>query len=140
MLIWTCLLFIFTFNSDFKGLLVDRKVRFQFEIIPNLSHVFYFYSLNTIGSFTVLQKIGHFFFFFVLAYLLFRVYSNLKPTFVIGMGYAFLTEFVQAFFKREARVQDVMVDVMGVLAFIILYVVIKDLRRLLKRDKDARVI
>ncbi|MBP3950138.1 VanZ family protein [Bacillus suaedae] len=123
--VWTCLLFMFTFNSDFKGLLLERRIRFNFTTEPNFSHLFDFYTLSDLSNLVILQKIGHFFFFFILAFFLLRVFKRVNIVIRLGIAVAILTEWVQAFSMREARLQDVLIDVAGVLTFIVIYLVMK---------------
>lgn len=111
-IIWCFLLFIGTCTESVASVLTDFHIHLRFNSDPSwgdLGKIPRNYSKTYI-----IQKLGHFFGFFILSILMTNK-GRYKKGLIYAMGYGVLTELIQPFFFRDARVLDMVIDAAGVL-------------------------
>lgn len=108
-------------TESFQLLIRDHQVSFHLHKNPDLSSFFQF-SLTEFRSNDVLfQKAGHTLCFFILVILLTFYFQSLKNAVTISVAFAFFTEIVQLFFGRHGTLRDVMIDSIGILLFVLIF-------------------
>lgn len=117
--IYIGMLIIFTCTESLFLLITEQKLHFHFNRHPNLADFF----MNDLGSLNdityVIQKLGHFIFFFFLAMLLYWALRRWILVILISFGLAFLTEVAQLYFSRSGRLLDVLYDMAGLMVFVV---------------------
>lgn len=133
------MLYVFTCTENFKSVITDQEIHFKINHHPIFSHFFN----NDLRHFQdptyLLQKVGHFIWFFFLAMLMLWALKRLDYVIGISVGLAFLTEVAQLFFSRSGRLLDVFYDVTGLMVFIVLYLCARLVERLYRKDYLSEV-
>lgn len=119
--IWTIVMFILTCTNDVYRLR-EGEIAFSINLNPHWSDLFTLYPLSEVSR---VEFIGHFFMFFILTAILIGVFNRIVGAVVVSSLYALGTELLQPFFSRGAEGVDLLADMVGVAAFIILYGVVK---------------
>jgi|SRR5699024_5033485 len=119
--IWTIIIFAFTCVKDVYGLL-NGEIEFAFAKTPHWTNLFTLYSIDDISK---IEFVGHFFLFFILTGLLVSVCNRISNAVVIGLLYAIATELLQPLFGRGAEGADLLANIIAIIAFAILYGVVK---------------
>ena len=114
-LLWAALIIIATCNSDPRAFLFAGAVSFHIEIMPNFRDLLILSDISFESKFYLLQKIGHFLSFGVLYGLLIMWIKRPNQAFVLCAVFALFTEVLQLFFRRNGRLFDVGIDLLGVL-------------------------
>lgn len=114
-------LILFTCTENIQLLLKKQEIQFNFNPDPRFSDLLH-NDLAYLNDITyLLQKIGHFAFFFFLAVLVYWGFKKWFYVVVISATSALFTEIAQLFFSRSGRLLDVSYDLAGVLLFVLLY-------------------
>lgn len=110
--IWGIVLFVFTcaFNSKFW----ETGQIPTFHWIPNPDFHALLKTNLTLSISNIIQKVGHFSGFAVLAFLLYRCNNSVWKSFILSVTYAILTELLQLYFGRDGRIYDIVIDTAGV--------------------------
>ncbi|MCQ6558844.1 VanZ family protein [Paenibacillus mendelii] len=111
---WGIILFICTCTVDFQELIDHLSIRFVLDRNPDWNGLFMINDMDLQDPTYVIQKIGHFFGFFVLS-LIVTNRGQWKNGIYVSMGYAALTELLQLFFHRDGRIVDIFIDSAGIL-------------------------
>ncbi|MFC7395554.1 VanZ family protein [Scopulibacillus cellulosilyticus] len=116
---WALVLFILTCTENLDKLLLDHIVQFHFVTHPNFAELLIVNGDDFTNAHYLIQKIGHFTGFSILALLLFELLGNRTKVFVISALYAVLTELLQLYFSRDGRLLDMGIDTLGIAMFLI---------------------
>ncbi|AIU83554.1 putative integral inner membrane protein [Bacillus velezensis UCMB5036] len=114
---WLVFVFVSALTESFHDMVVSQTVSFRFTPHPDVSGFFVFDMAELAIPEAAIQKLGHAFSFFVLAYLFFRERRRMKRAVLYALAAAFLTEIVQLFFGRNGCLRDVLIDSLGIAAF-----------------------
>ncbi|WP_054957474.1 VanZ family protein [Paenibacillus dakarensis] len=110
--LWCVALFIGTCTESVPLLFTDFHIHLNLNSQPTWS------DLWRVGAFDsnayIIQKIGHFFGFFILSLLMTNFGQN-KKGLIWAIGYGVLTEILQPIFHRDARILDMLIDTAGAL-------------------------
>lgn len=104
-------LFIGTCSEGVKPILTDFQIHFKLNQQPTWSDLWQLYTFKS--KTFIIQKIGHFSGFFILSLLMTNFGRNRKGV-IWAIGYGVLTELVQPFFNRDARILDMLINAAGV--------------------------
>ncbi|WP_159438419.1 VanZ family protein [Edaphobacillus lindanitolerans] len=113
-LLWTALIVISTCTSDPHAFLYERTVNFHFESAPNVHDLLIMDDIKLNSTFYLIQKIGHFLSFGILYGLLLAWIKRPGKAFVLSGLFALFTEVLQLFFRRNGRLFDVGIDLLGI--------------------------
>ncbi|WP_158598255.1 VanZ family protein [Falsibacillus albus] len=138
-LLFALLIFVFTCSESFVDLFFYGKIHFDVNPHPNFNELFYYSFVDFQDPIYVLQKIGHMTCFFILTLLLYSWLKRTPIVFVIAVGYACLTEFLQIIFNRDGRIFDVFVDSFGILAALVIIYTGKQLRITSSNDVEKEM-
>ncbi|KXZ20628.1 hypothetical protein AXI59_14470 [Bacillus nakamurai] len=122
---WLIFLLISTLTESFHDMAVSQTVAFRFTPHPDAAGFFSVDLAELAIPEAAVQKLGHAFSFFVLAYLFFRQRRHVKRAVLGALAFAFLTEIVQLYFGRNGALRDVLIDSIGIAAFYFLYAAAK---------------
>lgn len=122
---WLVFVFISALTESFHDMVVSQTVAFRFTLHPDAAGFFSFDLAELAIPEAAIQKLGHAFSFFVLAYLFFRQRRCVKRAVLGALAFAFLTEIVQLYFGRNGCLRDVLIDSIGIAAFYFLYAAAK---------------
>jgi hypothetical protein len=112
--LWAVILFICTCTANFQALITDHFIRFFFTGHPHWEDLLKINDINLHDKFYVIQKIGHFSGFFLLALIL-TVLGRRRSGIYLSIGYAVSTEILQLYFYRDGRIVDMFIDTFGIL-------------------------
>ncbi|WP_409295868.1 VanZ family protein [Peribacillus sp. SCS-26] len=112
---WSLILLTHTLTNDLGELLRNRSVYFSLDPNPNFRSFFYLTDIALIHQFFIIVKLGHFFGFAVLDFLLFNLTRSHRKSILLSLSMAILTEVLQLFFGRDGRLYDIVIDGMGIL-------------------------
>lgn len=121
---WAIIIFILLCTTPAFAVL-GGDLQFGLAADPNWSSFFG-------GEVSRVEFAGHFILFFVLAALLKEIVPRASVVFVIAVLYGFAIELVQPFFGRGAELVDVVANVVGIIAFLVLEKVYKMIRNVLR--------
>lgn len=127
LIIWLIAIFIGTCTKNVHALLMHGEVEFVFVSQPKWIGAFSFYPLSEISKF---ETTGHVIMFFILSILLVEVLEKPAIASVIALSFGITIEFVQPYFTRGADVYDVLADLLGITACLIVWGI--------NRKKDKR--
>lgn len=113
-ILWAICILLATNNYNFKSLLLEQKIEFNFILFPDLSDFFITYDIYLDSKIYVFQKIGHAISFGILFILLDKSLVHRKKALLLSGIFAFSTEVLQLFFERDGRLSDVIIDMAGV--------------------------
>ncbi|MFI2857098.1 VanZ family protein [Paenibacillus sp. JSM ZJ436] len=127
-LIFICLagLFIGTCSEGVQPILTDFQIHFMLSPEPTWSDFWKVYTFHS--KIFIIHKIGHFSGFFILS-LLMTDFGRDRKGLLWAIGYGVLTELIQPFFDRDARVLDMLINTAGVYLAYYLSSEIKSLRK-----------
>jgi len=111
--VWASFLFVCTCTSSFRSFIFDSVIRFDLARDPAWREFFLAGNYDGDPMF-LLQKIGHFSGFFVLALILTAGIRNPRGLY-FALFYAALTEVLQLIYKRDGRLTDIFIDAAGIL-------------------------
>ncbi len=114
-------LFVFTCTYSLTQLLSDWVLTFHFNPYPDVSSFFHNDLVYAKDPTYVMQKVGHFIYFFLLAVLVFWAWKRLGLVLLISFAAALSTEVAQLYFSRSGRFLDVGYDLAGMMLFFSLY-------------------
>lgn len=115
--IWVLLIFIGTCSTGVKDIFLQGQIRFRLNVQPSWTEIWMLY--HNVDSIFIVQKIGHFTVYFILALLVVKTPHRVRGL-LITILYAVLTELLQPFFHRDPRILDMLVNSMGaILAYAI---------------------
>ncbi|WP_409252182.1 VanZ family protein [Bacillus sp. SCS-153A] len=119
--LYLSLLFVLACTASLTDLIEHGQVKFAVDTKPDFYSFFEFRSFDYSHPLYIGQKSGHAISFFMLAALLMTFYNSLKAVFYVTWSFAFFTEIIQLFFSRTGCLVDVIIDISGVLLFLIVY-------------------
>ncbi|WP_052302377.1 VanZ family protein [Bacillus sp. SG-1] len=119
--LYLSLLFVMACTASLTDLIEHQQIRFSVDAKPDFYSFFEFRSFNYTHPLYITQKSGHAISFFMLAVLLMALYNSLKAVIYVTWSFAFLTEIAQLFFSRTGCLVDVLIDLFGVMLFLIVY-------------------
>ncbi|WP_187442682.1 VanZ family protein [Rossellomorea vietnamensis] len=114
------LLFVLTCSYSFREVMVSQRVSFIFNSQPDLLS-FFEYKFNYNNPSYAFQKAGHVISFFVLAALLMIWRNKVAVVLLVSILFAVFTEVAQLFFHRTGCLVDVLFDLTGTAAFLLIY-------------------
>lgn len=114
-----CLILV-TCTESLSLLLTDYEISFQFNPSPDARSFFHNDLINVSDPTYIIQKSGHFLFFFFLAYLVYWAWKSLGLVIMVSLAAALSTEVAQLYFSRSGRLLDVGYDLAGTLLFFVL--------------------
>ncbi|WIV19998.1 VanZ family protein [Paenibacillus polygoni] len=117
---WCFLLFIGTCTESVASALTNFHIQLNFNNDPSWSELWQI--PRSYSRTYIIQKLGHFFGFFILSMLMTN-FGRYKRGLIYAIGYGVLTELIQPFFFRDARVSDMMIDSAGI--FLAYYICLK---------------
>lgn len=121
LLLWIIIIFILTCTRNVYRLL-EGNIEFVIAGNPNWSDPLTLYPLSDISK---AEFVGHFFMFFILTSLLIEVLKRMCSAAVIAFLYGVVTELLQPFFSRGAEGIDLLANTSGIIAFVVLYGIVK---------------
>lgn len=125
-------LFLFTCTENLHLILTDYRFNFRFNPSPNAWTFFNNDLIYLSESTYISQKLGHSFYFFLLAALVFHAWKSIRLVILITLAAALSSEVAQLYFSRSGRLLDVGYDLAGMLLFVglfYLYFLLKLLQR-----------
>ncbi|MFP7231213.1 VanZ family protein [Bacillus subtilis] len=122
---WIFFILLSVCTESFSGMVVSQTVAFHFEPNPDLSQFAVMDLTELAVPEAFIQKIGHAFSFFVLTYLLWKQLGSIRTAAAASFAFAFFTEVLQLFFRRNGCIRDVLIDTVGILLFYGLLVLAK---------------
>jgi VanZ family protein len=129
---WLVIITVLLFTQSLNHLLAGN-ITLSFTTNPDLSSFFHMYSLFNGDINFVLQKAGHFGAFFLLAFLCVSSLKRVRPAFVFCSLFGILTEVFQPFFYRDGRFLDIVINLCGILSYLLFYFVYSKLTSLKTR-------
>lgn len=138
LLIFLLFLFLFTCTENLHLLLTNYSLNFRFNPSPNAWTFFNNDLIYVSDPSYISQKLGHTFYFFLLAGLIFHAWKSIRLVFLISLAAALSSEVAQLYFSRSGRLLDVGYDLAGMLLFVGLFY-LYCLVKLLQRNNNARV-
>ncbi len=118
---WTAIMFILTCTND-PYLLLEGEVSFIFNFNPHWSDLF---TLPSLSGIRWIEFSVHVFIFFILTGILIGVFNRISSSIMIAILYGIGTELLQPFFSRGAEGIDLLADAVGIIAFVMLYSIVK---------------
>ncbi len=118
-------IFLLISVNSFYNLLLYQNIEFTWISHPQLKDLFLFEPESFQDPTYVFQKAGHVFCFFLLAFSLSLLIKRVSFILLISVSYGVLTEIAQLYFSRSGRLFDVLYDLSGSLAFVMIYVFIQ---------------
>ena len=115
-------LFVFTCTESLSLLLSDYEVTFRFNPFPDGLSFFHNDLINASDPTYISQKLGHFLFFLLLAYLVYWAWKSVGLVVMVSVAAALSTEVAQLYFSRSGRLLDVGFDLAGMLLFLVLFI------------------
>ncbi|WP_421381959.1 VanZ family protein [Bacillus salacetis] len=119
--LYLSLLFIMTCTASFSDFIEHQQIRFLVTSQPDFLSFFKYRSFHYSDPFYIAQKSGHAVSFFILSFLLMALFNSLRAVIYVTWPFAFFTEIAQLFFSRTGCLVDVMYDMAGVMAFLMVY-------------------
>ncbi|MBM7570399.1 VanZ family protein [Aquibacillus albus] len=119
--LWILFIFIGTCTKDVHAFLDKGEVEFVFTLQPELGGFVLFYPPH---QFPVIDIFGHFIMFYILTALLLTVMQNIRVVVLLAISYGLLTEFLQFYFGRDGDIYDFIVDIIGVISYVSIYLVV----------------
>lgn len=126
LILWIIAILIGTCTKNVHALLKRGEIGFDFVSEPQWSGAFSFYPLSEISK---LETVGHFLMFFVLTALLLGVSGKPITAGVIAFSFGIMIEFIQPYFTRGADIYDVLADLLGVIASVVVFLICKRVAR-----------
>ena len=123
-------LIVFTCTESLSLLLTDYEISFRFNPHPDGSSFFQNDLMNVSDPTYLSQKLGHVLFFFLLAYLGYWAWKSLGLVMMVSLAAALSTEVAQLYFTRSGRLLDVGFDLVGMLLFIVLFLIYRFIKSL----------
>lgn len=114
------LLVLMTCTASVTHLIHNLEIKFIMTEDPDFLS-FFEYRFNYTERYYLVQKTGHFVSFFLLAAMLMVFFTSLRCVMTVSLTAALFTEFAQLFFSRTGCLVDVIYDLMGAGAFLILH-------------------
>ncbi|WP_397376225.1 VanZ family protein [Paenibacillus sp. sptzw28] len=108
------MIFVCTCTVSFTLLLRNHFIYFVFTPHPNWRELLIFHFSDFRDNIYLIQKIGHFSGFFILALILSN-FGRYKPGIYVSISYGIFTEILQLFFLRDGRIADMFIDSFGIL-------------------------
>lgn len=116
---WAMFLFVCTCTADVKDLLYNQVVFFHWVGHPHFTDLLIVHDVDLTSAFYLIQKIGHFTGFAILALLLFDLTKSRKKAFCLALCYATFTEVIQLYFGRDGRLLDIGIDSLGMILVLV---------------------
>ncbi|MDQ0857099.1 VanZ family protein [Bacillus sp. V2I10] len=114
---------LFSFTSDLLSLLTGDYIGLTIRRDPDFSDLFLYHDIALHSKFYVVTKIGHAFFFFFFTLIMTYMY-RMRTAILWAVFLAVSSEILQLFAMRSGRIVDMIYDLTGALAGIILIKII----------------
>lgn len=124
--LWCFALFIGTCNESVSLIFTDFRIHFNLNSHPMWSDLWRIADFHSNAY--IIQKIGHFFGFFILSVLMTN-YGRYKKGLIWAISYGVITELVQPFFNRDARILDMVINTAGTLLAYFLCITLMKMKR-----------
>ena len=116
LLTFVCAAFILvaTCTSNAHDFLYLHIINFTFDSTPSFSDLFIMSDIHLTSEFYLIQKIGHMTAFGLLYFFLFNWIKKAGTAFFFCGLFALCTEVLQLYFRRNGRLFDVGIDLVGI--------------------------
>jgi hypothetical protein len=134
---WGLILSLNTWTDNLDKMLEFRSIGFRWVTSPNFRSFFYVYDITRVHHDFITVKLGHFFGFAIMDFLIFKLLNKHKESILVSITFAFFTEFFQLFFGRDGRLYDLIIDTLGVL-MVYLIMTVRKARSVIHLDQQKR--
>lgn len=110
---------LFSFTDDLPSLLAGKDVGLSIQKKPDFSDLLIYHDIALYSKFYLIVKFGHFFFFFIFTIIM-RYMYRMRTAIVCSFILAVSSEILQLFTMRSGRSVDMIYDLTGALAGLIL--------------------
>lgn len=110
---------LFSFTDDLPSLLAENDVGLSIQKKPDFSDLLIYHDIALYSKFYLIVKFGHIFFFFIFTIIMTYMY-RMRTAIVCSLILAASSEILQLFTMRSGRIVDMIYDLTGALAGMIL--------------------